>query len=190
MNPKFLFLILMLSKLNYANPKVYMEIAIGDKHVGKMVFELFADELPKTAENFRALCTGELGKSKKTDFPLTFKGSLFHRVIPGFMAQGGDITRHDGTGGESIYGSPFPDEWFPFKHTKRGLLSMYNTRRNKNTSQFFITFQPAPFLDGRHAVFGALIEGNDVLTQIEDQGTGSGMPKQVIRIADCGELPK
>lgn len=152
-----------------------------------MVFELFSDIVPKTAENFRALCTGEHSSNTQK---LHYKGSLFHRVIPNFMVQGGDFTRNNGTGGLSIYGEKFRDENFILKHTKKGQLSMANAGPHTNGSQFFITLVPCEWLDGKHVVFGELIEGEDVLDQIAACGTNSGAPTKKIVIADCGELNK
>ena len=128
--------------------------------------ELFADKTPKTAENFRALCTGEKGLGK-LDKPLHFKGSSFHRIIRNFMAQGGDFTTGTGTGGESIYGTKFPDENFALKHLERGDLSMANSGPNSNGSQFFMTFIPCNWLDGKHVVFGKVIRGMQVLDLME-----------------------
>ena len=140
------------------NPKVFFDISIGGKDSGRLTFELYADKTPKTAENFRALCTGEKGTGKSGK-PLHFLNSIFHRVIPGFMAQGGDFTNFNGTGGESIYGAKFADENFTVKHTTGGQLSMANAGKNTNGSQFFITFVACPWLDGKHTVFGGLTEG-------------------------------
>ncbi|CAG8482367.1 6506_t:CDS:2 [Paraglomus brasilianum] len=170
------------------NPKVFMDIKIGSQSAGRMVFSLFYDTVPKTAQNFRALCTGEKGfattvKSK----PLWYKGSKFHRVIPEFMAQGGDFTRGNGTGGESIYGQKFLDENFKLKHDDQGLLSMANSGPNTNGSQFFITFIRTPWLDGKHVVFGRLVDGWEVLDKIKVLGTTNGTPKEEIEIEDCGE---
>ena len=170
------------------NPKVFMDIMIGNKSSGRMVFELYKDIVPKTAENFRALCTGEMGKSKVSNIPLGFKGSTFHRVIPTFMAQGGDFTHGTGIGGESIYGTKFADENFQMKHTGRGVLSMANAGRNTNGSQFFICFEATPHLNGNHVVFGHMVEGNETLTMIEKNGSNSGRTREIIRILDCGEL--
>eukprot|EP00742_Colponemidia_sp_Colp-10_P000616 GILJ01000674.1.p1 GENE.GILJ01000674.1~~GILJ01000674.1.p1 ORF type:complete len:180 (+),score=32.80 GILJ01000674.1:44-583(+) len=169
-----------------ANPKVFFDIAIGARKAGRIVFELFADKTPKTAENFRALCTGEkgIGQSGK---PLHFKGSSFHRIIPNFMCQGGDFTRGNGTGGESIYGMKFEDENFKVKHTVRGLLSMANAGPNTNGSQFFITTVPCPWLDGKHTVFGRVTEGMNVVDAMEAVGTDSGRVKEPVSITDCGE---
>jgi peptidylprolyl isomerase len=169
-----------------SNPKVFLEINADNKPIGKMTFELFHDKVPITAENFRALCTGE--KKDEPGKVLHFKGSVFHRVIPGFMAQGGDFTRGNGTGGKSIYGEKFKDENFTLKHTGSGQLSMANAGPNTNGSQFFITLAKCDWLDGKHVVFGEMIEGKEVLSAIEKLGTQSGATKVPIKISDCGQL--
>lgn len=169
------------------NPRVYFDVTIGDDAAGRIVFELHADVVPKTAENFRALCTGEKGAGRSSK-PLHYKGSTFHRVIPDFMCQGGDFTNDNGTGGESIYGAKFADENFDIEHTEPGLLSMANAGPGTNGSQFFITTARTPWLDGKHVVFGRVIDGMDVVRAMEAQGSQSGRTRQRIAIADCGQL--
>jgi len=172
---------------NAGNPKVFFDITIGGQSAGRITMELYADKVPKTAENFRALCTGEKGVGKSGK-PLHFKGSSFHRVITEFMAQGGDFTAGNGTGGESIYGMKFPDENFSVKHTKRGDLSMANAGPNTNGSQFFLCFIPCTWLDGKHCVFGSVVDGLQVLDSLESMGSSSGATKAPCVISDCGQL--
>ena len=169
------------------NPNVFFDIHIGGAPAGRVVFEVFADVTPKTAENFRALCTGEKGKGASGK-DLHFKGSGFHRIITEFMCQGGDFTRGNGTGGESIYGEKFKDENFQLKHTEPGLLSMANAGPNTNGSQFFITTVQTPWLDGKHVVFGKVTEGLDVVKKMEAVGSRSGSTSKPVLIADCGQL--
>ena len=170
-----------------ANPVVFFDIGIDGQPAGRMTFELYADVVPKTAENFRALCTGEKGVGKSGK-PLHFKGSKFHRVITGFMAQGGDFTRGDGTGGESIYGEKFADENFIKRHTGPGDLSMANAGPNTNGSQFFICFKETSWLNDKHVVFGKLKEGMNVLKAIEAVGSSSGTTKKPVIVIECGQL--
>lgn len=170
-----------------ANPRVFFDITIGGKAAGRVTFELFADSVPKTAENFRALCTGEKGVGKQGK-PLHYKGCRFHRIIQQFMCQGGDFTRGNGTGGESIYGDKFKDEAFTQKHTTPGLLSMANAGPDTNGSQFFITTVATPWLDGKHVVFGKVVEGMKVVSAMEAAGSRDGSTSQDVVIADCGEV--
>ncbi|KAL1984678.1 hypothetical protein VTN96DRAFT_8804 [Rasamsonia emersonii] len=168
-------------------PRVFLEVQIGKKNEGRIVLELFNDIVPKTAENFRALCTGEkgIGKSGK---PLSYKGSIFHRVIKQFMIQGGDFTAFNGTGGESIYGEKFEDENFELKHDRPFLLSMANSGPGTNGSQFFITTVETPHLDGKHVVFGHVINGKSLVRKIENMPTQADKPTTDVTIVDCGEL--
>ncbi|GJN29286.1 hypothetical protein PR202_gb17500 [Eleusine coracana subsp. coracana] len=173
------------------NPRCFMDISIGGELEGRIVVELYASVVPRTAENFRALCSGEKGVGAASGKPLHFKGSCFHRVIKGFMIQGGDFTAGNGTGGESIYGSKFEDENFILKHERKGMLSMANSGPDTNGSQFFITTTRTPHLDGKHVVFGRVMKGMGVVRSIEHVPVGEAdCPTTDVVIVDCGELPE
>lgn len=179
--------------LDKVTAETFFDIEIDGKPAGRIVLGLFGDTVPKTAENFRALCTGEKGMAKSGK-PLWYKGSTFHRIIPGFMIQGGDFTNGNGTGGESIYGSTiFSDENFKHTHAKAGTLSMANYGPDSNGSQFFITTvdenRLPKKLDGRHVVFGKVVKGMDVVRKIEAEGQLTGVPKAKVVIANSGQLP-
>merc|ERR1711896_21064 len=176
-----------LNTLQMALPCCFFDMTAGGEPIGRIVMELRADVVPKTAENFRALCTGEKGAGKSGK-PLHFKGSKFHRVIPDFMCQGGDFTAGNGTGGESIYGAKFADETFALKPPGPGILSMANAGPGTNGSQFFLCTVKTDWLDGKHVVFGTVCDGMDVVKKCEAVGSQSGKTSKPVVIADCGQL--
>ena len=180
--------VVMADTLDTVTERVYFDIEIDGEKTGRIVFGLFGDTVPKTVKNFSTLTDGSAGVGNAGK-PLHFKSSKFHRIIPGFMAQGGDFTRGNGTGGESIYGDKFADENFTLHHSKGYLLSMANAGPNTNGSQFFITFKETPWLNGHHVVFGEVLEGHDVVDMLEAIGTRSGTPKKRAVIAKSGTIP-
>ena len=170
-------------------PRVFFDVEVGGLPIGRVVFELYSDVCPRTAENFRALCTGEMGIGLSTGKPLCYKGIVFHRVVKNFMIQGGDFSVGNGTGGESIYGGTFKDENFTYKHDKPYLLSMANRGKDTNGSQFFVTTQPSPHLDNIHVVFGEVISGQEVVSHVENLPVDRmSRPLQDAKVVNCGEL--
>jgi len=170
------------AKMPEITHKVFFDLSIGGEPAGRIIFGLFGKSVPKTVDNFVQLSKGFKGKG--------YKGSVFHRVINRFMMQGGDFDRADGTGGYSIYGPTFADENFSVKHTEPGLLSMANRGPNTNGSQFFVTFVPTPHLDGKHMVFGKVLEGLDIVQRVEENPIGPrDKPIKEVKVVDCGELP-
>lgn len=174
------------SHTNPSNPVVFFDVTIGGQKAGRIKMELFADVVPRSAENFRQFCTGE---HRRNALPVGYKGCSFHRVIKDFMIQGGDFLNHDGTGSMSIYGEKFTDENFVLKHTGPGLLSMANSGPNSNGCQFFITCTKCPWLDDKHVVFGRVIDGMVTVRKIENVQVGANKkPKLTVIVSECGEL--
>lgn len=168
-------------------PYVFLDIAIAGAPAGRLICELYSDAVPRTVENFRCLITGERGQGRRGK-PLHYRGCLFHRIVPNFVIQGGDITHQDGTGGESIFGQTFPDESLALQHTLPGMLSMANSGKNTNGSQFFICTKECPHLDGKHVVFGKVVDGLELVRRMEACGQECGTPLGAVVIDDCGEL--
>ncbi|KAK7457279.1 hypothetical protein BaRGS_00039251 [Batillaria attramentaria] len=167
---------------------VYLDISIGNEDAGRLVIELFSDRVPKTCANFRALCTGEKGVAEESGLKLSFANSIFHRIVRNGWIQGGDIYHGRGNGGESIYGPVFEDENFSVPHDRRGILGMANKGRHTNSSQFYITLQPTPWMDTKYVAFGQIIEGTDTLRKMETEETMNERPNRDIKIAGCGVL--
>lgn len=172
---------------NSSLPKVFLNIKAGNKDLGQVIIKLFTNNVPRTCQNFRALCTGERGYTSKGK-KISYRGSPFHRIISGFMVQGGDIENGDGTGKMSIYGNSFPDENFMIQHNKPGIVSMANSGPDSNGCQFFIITEAQPHLDNKHVAFGQVIKGMDIIKEIEELGTENGKPLVNIIISDCGSI--
>ncbi|KAF6023814.1 PPIL6 [Bugula neritina] len=165
----------------------YLSISIDNEPAGELVIELYSDKVPKTCENFRALCTGEKGTSEQTDYPLNYQSSLLHRIVPKGWVQGGDLwPPHKGNGGESIYGSVFEDESFVIPHNARGVVGMASKGRHTNGSQFYICLQPTPWMDTKYVAFGQIVEGTETLEKIEQVQTFNERPMKDIKITECG----
>ena len=173
--------------MSIKNPRVFLDITIDGTPSGRIVIELYADRVPKAAENFRMLCTGEKGVGR-SGAKLHYKGCKFHRIIPHFLIQSGDFIANDGTQNESVYGQKFEDENFSVKHDEPYIVSMANSGRNTNGGQFFITLKKAPWLDSKHVAFGKVVEGQNIVELISNEGLTNGAPKKNVVIADCGEL--
>lgn len=167
---------------------VYMDIQIGSEPAGRLVLELFTDIVPKTCQNFKSLITGECGESATSDYKLTYRNSLFHRIVRNGWVQGGDIYHGRGNGGESIFGPVFEDENFAVPHSRRGILGMANKGRHTNGSQFYITLQPATWMNTKYVAFGQVIEGTDTLKKMEKVDTMNERPSEEIKVTDCGVL--
>ncbi|GAA5977197.1 hypothetical protein JCM11641_003873 [Rhodosporidiobolus odoratus] len=173
------------------NPRVFLDFQVEGQPIGRVIFELFADEVPKTTENFRALCTGSKGVSETSGSALWYKGSPMHRIIAGFMVQGGDFIQRNGKGGESIYGATFADESLKREIDAEGLLCMANRGKNTNGSQFFVSLRPCPHLAGKHVVMGRVVKGHEVIAAMSKLPTDAkDHPLQLVTIAHCGELER
>jgi peptidylprolyl isomerase len=170
-----------------SNPRVFLELSLSGKALGRIVIELYANKVPRTAENFRMLCTGEKGVGRSGS-KLHYRDCRFHKIITGFLAQCGDFIAHDGSQNESVYGPRFEDENFSVPHDDRGIVSMANNGRNTNGGQFFITFTKSPWLNGKNVAFGKVVEGLEFLEAIESVGSQSGTPRHTVKIVSCGEV--
>jgi peptidyl-prolyl isomerase H (cyclophilin H) len=174
------------SLLHASNPVVFLDVSLSGQVVGRIKIELFAHLVPRTAENFRQLCTGEY---LKNSIPQGYKNAPFHRIIKDFMIQGGDFVRGDGSGSASIYGDMFEDEGFFMNHSGPGLVSMANSGANTNGCQFFITCAPCDFLDGKNVVVGRVLEGMSAVRKIEETSVGVlNRPKVPVVISECGQM--